>query len=211
MLEVWISVGSATVTVVAAGVAGWQAREARRQARAAEDQVREARRSAVAAEDQVEIMRRQHEADQAERDERAAERAALVTIEMGDSSAHYGNNNVVWAVTITNHSNQSVGRPQIESMGEVPVRWGWKQVRLVHEEGSEFVHHTAEMLLPSGSTDVPYQYVDADGRPFGHDGNCDWFFDDKLKSVCVDDVTITFSMSGARWQRTGNRVPVRLS
>jgi hypothetical protein len=68
----WISLVSAAVALPAAAVAVWQAREARRQAKAAEDQVVQARRSAGAAEAQVGIMHRQEEADQAERDERDA-------------------------------------------------------------------------------------------------------------------------------------------
>ncbi len=147
--------------------------------------------------------------DHRQRRDRERAQAALVTIEMGGSSAHYGNNNDVWAVRITNHSNQPVDRPQIESMGEVPVHWGWGPVCLADEEGGEYVLQTDEMLLPSRSTDVPYQYLDADGRPVGQGD--DRFFDDNSKWVRVDDVTITFRMSGARWRRTGNREPVRSS
>lgn len=93
----------------------------------------------------------------------------------------------------------------------LPVHWGWGQVRLVDDEGDEYVHRTDEMLLPAMSNRVPYEYVDADGRPFGRNGSFDHFFDDNAKSVRLDDVTITFSMSGARWRRTGNREPARLS
>lgn len=59
----WISLASVAVAVAAAVVAVWHGRLARSQATTA-------RRSAAAAEQQVELMRRQHEAYQAERDER---------------------------------------------------------------------------------------------------------------------------------------------
>jgi hypothetical protein len=193
-LEAWISVVSVAsfpVTLGAAGVAVWQAK-------AAKDQVREARRSATAAEEQVEMMRRQHE-------EYQAEQAAFVTIEVGYSTSVYGDNSDLRSVTITNHSNQPVHRPQIESMGDVrpPARWGWDQLCLVDEEGDEYVLGTDGMLLPHAFTRVPYQQ----GRLDPHIDN---FFNDKVKYVQVDDVTITFGMSGARWQRTGNRQPVRV-
>jgi hypothetical protein len=68
-VDSWISLVSAAVVVAAATVAGWQAREARRQAKAAEDQVVEARRSAAAAEQQVKLTRRQQETHRSERDE----------------------------------------------------------------------------------------------------------------------------------------------
>lgn len=201
-LEAWISVASvasAPVTLVAAGVAGWQAREAQRQAKAAEDQVREARRSAAAAEGQVEIMRHQHETYQ-------TELAALVTIEVDYSTGVYGDNNDLRSVTITNHSNQPMNDFQIKSMGDVrpPAHWGWDQLRLVDEDGGEYVLQTDKMLLPHKSTRVPYQQ----GRLDPHIDN---FFNDKVEYVKVDDVTITFSMSGVCWQRTGNKQPVRVT
>jgi hypothetical protein len=208
-LEVLISVASAAVTVVAAGVAGWQAREARRQAKAAEDQVREARRSAVAAEDQVEIMRRQHGAYQAERDERDAERrdrekeqAALVTIEVSDSPS---------VVTITNHSEQQVRQLYIESInGPQPeVRWGG-QVLLESDMNGEvcavsdwYGYSEKRVLRPHTSTNVEYQYFDAHNYQTVSPN----FF---TESVRVDHVTIMFDMSGVRWRLTGNEEPVRV-
>jgi hypothetical protein len=141
-------------------------------------------------------MRRQHETDQ-------AEQAALVTIEVDYSTGVYGDNNNLSSVTITNHSSQPVNDLQIESMGDVrpPARWGWDQLRLVDEDGGEYVLQTDEMLLPHTSTRVPYQ------QGTSHIAN---FFNDNVKYVKVDDVTITFSMSGAWWRRTGNKQPVRV-
>jgi hypothetical protein len=101
-----VSVASFPVTLVAAGVAVWQAK-------AAKDQVREAWRSATAAEDQVEIMRRQHNERDAERRNRKKAQATLVTIEV-----------LPPVVKITNHSEQQVRELHIESIINAPVRWG---------------------------------------------------------------------------------------
>lgn len=127
-LEAWISVASvasAPVTLVAAGVAGWQAREARRQAKAAEDQVQEARRSAAAAEEQVELMRRQYEGNEAERRNREKDQATRVTIGVSDSLP---------MVKIINSSEQQVRGLRIESIGEPRplVRWGNPGARIRH-------------------------------------------------------------------------------
>lgn len=221
-LEVWISVVSAAVTVVAAGVAGWQAREARRQAKAAEDQakaaedqVREARRSAVAAEDQVKIMRRQHEADQAERDERDAERrkremeqASLITIEV-DYSAYihpYDYEYALAHVKIINKGEQPVLRLRVESVGDTgQVRFG--ELGYVEEVP---VYSPPQVLSPHIPHYVPFEHLDATGLSINVDNNIFDTTSPIKKWVDVDDVTITFTdLSGVRWERTGNRQPVR--
>ncbi|MDQ2880475.1 MAG: hypothetical protein M3Y48_04225 [Actinomycetota bacterium] len=217
----WIPGISAAVTVVAAVAAAVaavaarrQAREARRQAKAAEDQVREARRSAEAAEEQVELMRRQQEAYLAERDEREAGRrdqeaaqARLVIIEVVNRS-----------VDITNHSEQPVRRPRIESIGGQLMEddpWGGllpsARMELIggarqqcvrwEDNPSREAGKYAEVLPPHQTHRVFLSYWQADGRDIDH----------PPYEVDLEDVTITFTDTcGLRWRRTGNGEPVRI-
>lgn len=214
-LEFGISVVSAAVAVVVAGVAMRQAKEARRQAEAAEDQVREARRSAAAAEDQVKIMRRQHEADQAERDERDAERrkreveqASLITIEVDYSKyLHpYDYEYALAHVKIINKGEQPVLRLRVESVGDTgQVRFG--ELSYVEEEP---LYSPPQVLSPHIPHYVPFEHLDATGLSINVDNNIFAATSPIKKWVDVDDVTITFTdLSGVRWERTGNRQPVR--
>ena len=61
------AVGGAVISAVAAGVAVWQARIAKRQAELADDSAASAKRQAVAAEAQVQIMRMQLAGEEADR------------------------------------------------------------------------------------------------------------------------------------------------
>ncbi|MFF4276175.1 hypothetical protein [Streptomyces sp. NPDC001536] len=61
------AVGGAVISAVAAGIAIWQARIAKRQAVLADDSATSAKRQAVAAEEQVQLMRRQLDGEEAER------------------------------------------------------------------------------------------------------------------------------------------------
>lgn len=140
-----------------------------------------------------------------ERRNREAEQARLVAITVDYSS--YGSSGM--SVTITNHSEQQVRWPRIESISDAqpPVRWG-DRVRLFDEDGEEYGFQPAEVLLPHTSTYVPYEHFDADGRPINL---VNAFFTDAIKRyVRVNDVTITFDMFGARWWRTGNGEPVQV-
>lgn len=54
-------------------------------------------------------------------------------------------------------------------------------------------------------TRVPFQHVDYPGESIY---SADAFFDDTLKHVRPDDVTISFvDLSGVHWRRTGNGEP----
>lgn len=65
------------------------------------------------------------------------------------------------------------------------------------------------MLLPRMSTHVPYEHVDVvDDRL---NSLFEVFVSNTIKYVDVDDVTITFGMSGAWWRRTGHGEPVRVA
>jgi hypothetical protein len=220
-LEAWISVASvasAPVTLVAAGVAGWQAREARRQAKAAEDQVREARRSATAAEDQVGIMRRQHEPDQAERDERNVERrkremeqASLITIEVdySDYEHPYEQEYAMARVRIINKGEQIVRLLRVESIGDDgEVRFG---AAIGGFGDGEPLYSPPEVFRPREVHGVAFEHLDATGRPINVDNNIFAATSPIKKFVDVDDVTITFTdLSGVRWERAGNRQLVRM-
>lgn len=141
---------------------------------------------------------------QMRRDQEKAQ-AALVIIEVGHSTGVYRGNNDLRSVTITNHSNRPVQRPQIESMGDVrpPARWGWGQLHLTDQDGKKYVLGTDELILPHASARVPYQQDSLDPR-------MDNFFNDNAEYVRVNDVTITFGMSGVRWRRTGHGEPVQI-
>lgn len=145
--------------------------------------------------------------DHRQRRDREKAQAALVTIKVGGcySTGVYGVTSFM-SVTITNHSDQFVYLPRIKSMGDVrpPARWGWDQLSMVNEERDEHGLGTAGALLPGEYTRVPYQQDDLDPQ-------IDNFFNDKMQYVEVDDVTITFGMSGAWWQRTGHSEPVRIA
>jgi hypothetical protein len=112
--------------------------------------------------------------DHQQRCDREKAQAALVIIKVEYSTGVYGDNNDLMAVTITNHSDQAVHRPLIQSMGDVrpPARWGWDQLCLVDEDGDEYVLGTDEVLLPHTSTRVPHQQ----GRLGPHMDN---FFNDR--------------------------------
>ncbi len=149
----------------------------------------------------------QRRRDTEERRDRETAQARLVTITVDYSS--YGSN--AMSVAINNHSEQQVRWPEIESISNARprVRWG-PQVYLVDEvDGEEYVLRPDEVLLPHTSTRVPYQHVDDADRPINR---VDAFLEDTIKrDVRVDDVTITFDMSGAQWRRTGNRDPIRVA
>lgn len=153
------------------------------------------------------LARWTHRWDTEERRDRETAQARLVIITVDHSS--YGSN--AMSVSINNHSEQQVRWPEIESISNARprVRWG-PQVCLVNEvDGEEYVLRPDEVLLPHTSTRVPYQHVDDTGRPINR---FDYYFKDAIeRDVCVDDVTITFDMSGAQWRRTGNRDPIRVA
>lgn len=121
-------------------------------------------------------------------------------------------------VTITNRSEQQVRRPHIESISgpRPPVRWG-DRVHELNEDGEEYEvgdrdgdsddgEEYVQVLQPHMSTGgVQYQYFDAQGQTV----STSTFFNER--NVRVDDVTITFDISGVRWRRTGNREPVRVA
>lgn len=147
--------------------------------------------------------------DHRERRDRKTAQATFVTIEVDCVAPWYKND--AMSVTITNHSEQAVLQPKIESMGAArpPVQWGWDQVRLVDDDGEEYGLRRDDMLLPRMSTRVPFQHFDADGRPISL---LDIFWPDPIeKCVQVSDVKITFGMSGVWWRLTGNGEPVRVA
>lgn len=79
---------------------------------------------------------------------------------------------------------------------------------LVDDEGEEYVLRPDEVLHPHSSTRIPYQHFDIDGQSINL---VEAFFTDAIKKhVRVNDVTITFDMSGVQWRRTGNGESVRV-
>ncbi|MDQ2883997.1 MAG: hypothetical protein M3Y48_23310 [Actinomycetota bacterium] len=141
-----------------------------------------------------------------ERRAREMEQARLVVITVDYTSHSNGENG--W-VEIANYSELQLERLKIESISDAlpPVRWA-DRVLFVDEDGDEYYIKPDDSLLPrTRPVRVPYQHIDADGRPISM---LDDFFNDKIKRVVfVDDVTITFDMSGVQWRRTGKREPVR--
>ncbi|MGH4011625.1 MAG: hypothetical protein ACRDTH_26250 [Pseudonocardiaceae bacterium] len=130
---------------------------------------------------------------------------------------------------ITNHSEQQVLLPEVEQMhGALPgVRWGYE----VSAEGGEPFYLPTKVLKPEICHRVPFEYVAADGRIVdpaeaydAFTSNCERDSAGKLHIISKitstgkvknwvndDDVTITFTdTSGLRWQRTGNKEPVRI-
>jgi hypothetical protein len=57
---------------------------------------------------------------------------------------------------------------------------------------------------------VPLEHLDATGLSINVDNNIFEETSPIKKWVGVDDVTIRFTLSGVRWERTGNRQPVRV-
>ncbi|MGH3778872.1 MAG: hypothetical protein ACRDRR_24585 [Pseudonocardiaceae bacterium] len=145
------------------------------------------------------LARWERRRDTAERRDREAAQARLVTIvvtypEYDDRREH----NVPW-VEITNHSQQPVHRPSIESIvGARPsVRWGRGQ--------TDYIEYSLREVVPASENDrVPFAHFNADGEPIDTTvtpGKIE-------KWVDVDNVTITFmDAAGLRWRRTGNGEP----
>lgn len=177
------------------------------------------------------LAQRDRRRNEAERRDREASQARLVTIAVDYSDyAHPHDYEYAMArVVITNHGEQRVLRPEAEQIsGARPqVHWG----RQVPGGDEEPLYSPPEVLLPLASHFVPFEHIDADGRLVDPTEATDKYKSvEKLnaadnlhistkitavgkikKWVDVNDVTITFTdMSGLRWRRTGNREPIRV-
>jgi hypothetical protein len=132
------------------------------------------------------LPRWERQRDMAERRDRDAAQARLVAITVPGRSRYR-------FVEITNHSEQPVHRPRIESMGDPRLRWGLSDL-----DTSEY----EEVLPPDMTHRVLFDYFNADGTVATHNIE---------QSIGADDVTITFTdTSGLRWRRTGSSEPVRV-
>lgn len=139
------------------------------------------------------LARWERRRDTAERRDREAAQARLVTITVD----YRDFNRAIPGVVITNHSEQPVHRPEVHSMGDPrpPVRWGPRM------ELKGYPHRPTEVLSPHGSRYENFHHIDGAGV----------FTRDVVQRVRADDVTITFvDAAGLRWRRTGNGEPVRV-
>lgn len=125
--------------------------------------------------------------DRTERRAREVAQASLVTVTLPvESNRRMG--------AITNHSEQPVLQPRVESMGDPPPSMRWPEAGSPsfppNLDGNDYTE-----VLPSKET---YRLI------------FDYSTRGIQKPVHVKDVTITFTNASGRWRRTGNGEPVRV-
>lgn len=106
------------------------------------------------------LTRWERRRDRAERRDREAAQARLVTITVRYTrSPEPSEQDFVPCVEITNHSEQPVHRPQIESISGARSRARWG---VDPSTGKD--HSLCEVLPPNAWHRVPFQHLDADGH-----------------------------------------------